>query len=134
MSIVFGESDIGPDTVTEKQDVAGLDIAVHDAALVGLDQAAGDARHDRERFRHVEPRLFLEQLAQARSGDELEHEIGDSVVLVVFQEIDDVGIVGLGHQAGFLVEAPEHRWCSSATSLRRTLMATTLPCAGSKAR
>ena len=108
MAIVSASETSGLDTVTEQKDVAGFDIAVNDSALVGLDQAAGDARHDRKRFRHVEPRLFFQQLAQARSRDELEHEIGDSVVLVVFEEIDDMGVVGLGHQAGFLVEALEH--------------------------
>ena len=107
---VPGEPEVGDlDAIVKKQDVARLDVAVNDSAFVSLHQAAGDAGHDRKGFRHIEPRFFLEQLIQAFTGDEFEHEVGDAVILVVFEQVDDVGIVGLGQQPGFLAKAPENR-------------------------
>ena len=48
-----------------------------------------------------------QQLAQALAGHEFQDHVRDAVVLVEFEQVDDVRIVGLGHEPGLLAEPPE---------------------------
>ena len=45
------------------------------------------------------------QVAQVLARDELEDEVGDVVVVVELEEIDDVGIVGFGQQPCLLAKS-----------------------------
>ena len=53
-------------------------------------------------------RSCTSNLAQALAGHELEdHVVRDAVILVEFQQVDDVRIVGLGHEPRLFAEPPE---------------------------
>ena len=96
-----------PRSPVGKEDVAGLDVAVDDPALVGFHQAARHSRHDRESRLFVEPGPFRQQVAEALAGHEFQDHVRNAVVFVEFQQVDDVGVVGLGHEPGLLAEPPE---------------------------
>ena len=111
----------------------GLDVAVDDPALVGGHQAARDLRHDRQRLAFIEPAATAEQAVEALAGHEFQDDIRDAVLLVVFEQVDHVGVVGRGHEPGLLAEPPQSHRVAGASPLR-TLMATIVPSAGSSAR
>ena len=50
---------------------------------------------------------LLEQVAEALAGHEFQDHVRNAVVFVEFQQVDDVGVVGLGHEPGLLAEPPE---------------------------
>ena len=57
--------------------------------------------------RLVEPAPCGQQVAKALAGDEFQDHVRDAVVLVEFQQVDHIGIVGLRHEPGLLAKPPE---------------------------
>ena len=48
-------------------------------------------------------------MAEALAGHEFQDHVRDAVVLVKFQQVNDVRIVGLGHKPSLFAEPPEDR-------------------------
>ena len=80
---------------------------MNDSAIVWTRQCAGHVGHDLESRRFVEARLLDDEVAQVPAGNEFEDEVGDAVLVVEFQKIDDVRVVGLGQQSSLLAESLE---------------------------
>ncbi len=88
------------------QDVFGLDVAVHDAARVGVgdgaEQVEADGGGDLRRHRAT----ALEELAESGSANQLDDEVLVGLVgLADVEDLDDVGVMQLGDGFGFRVEA-----------------------------
>jgi hypothetical protein len=87
------------------QQVAGLQIAVHDAALVGVAQGAAHLQDQVHRVGWLQ-RTGLDQVGEAGALDELHHEEVAAVgQLAEVVERDDVGVVEGGEGLGLEQEA-----------------------------
>ena len=91
--------------VVEHHDVRRLDVAVHDAARVGVGQAVGHLRGDRHRLRHRQARPFLQDGAQLGALDELHRHVGDVLRAADVVDGDDRGVVQAAGGARLLREA-----------------------------
>ena len=78
------------------EDVAGFDVAVHEAAAVRLVECARDRGADVDREFGAESLLRVEQLAEALAVDELHHDGLASVVDDDVVDGDDVGVAQSG--------------------------------------
>ena len=91
--------------VRPQDDVARLQIAVHDALLVGVFQRLGDLPGDLERLIQ-RYRALPDSLRQSGTLDEFHHKvIGAHVV-----ELADVGMIQRGHRVHFAGEAVAESW------------------------
>ena len=70
-------------------DVLGLDVAVHEAALVQRGQTRGDLARDRAPQRLRQRAVVFEHLAQRASRDERHEQEGPALVLAAVQHVDD---------------------------------------------
>ena len=102
----LGDAEVGEQDapVRGDQDVAGLDVAVDQAGLVGGVERGGDAAADVHRQVRAEPLLLVEQLAQALAVDQLHDHglaaaVGDGVV-----DGHDVRVVQPGDGDGLTAE------------------------------
>jgi hypothetical protein len=112
----FGNTEVGQQhaPVGSDQDVAGLDVAVHEPGAMCSIEGGGNTRTDVDREIGAEPALFVEQLSQALAVDEL-HDDGQAStaatgVLDRVVDRDDVGVAQLGDCNGLATEAlGDHR-------------------------
>ena len=86
------------------EDVLGLEIAMHDAALVRGGHAAGRLRGDIERD-PVGQRAPQERRAERLAFEELRHDVGPALVDPHVEHRQDVGMAEGGGGQGFLFEA-----------------------------
>ncbi|RAN93592.1 hypothetical protein GUI43_06584 [Micromonospora noduli] len=91
------------------QQVAGLDVAVHDAAAMRRVERCGRLGHDRHRLGHVEPPGRLDPLGQRLAGDELHDEVVrppavGEVVRTAVEDLHDAGVPQRRHDPGLGAE------------------------------
>ena len=92
-----GDAEIGHQGVTaEQQDVLGLDVAVDDAALVGVLQRLGRLAGELERVVDGELLLPVEPVAQRLALDERHDVVEQAVGLARVVEAEDVGVLEVG--------------------------------------
>ncbi len=116
----LGQAEVGELRIARavQQHVGRLEVAVQDAALVGVMDGAGQGRHQAGEAcllliggpvplsRHLE---FGEPASQAASFHELQGEVGLVVDLANVVDGDDVGMVQLGGGLGLDAEAAQGR-------------------------
>src|SRR5581483_11818765 len=78
--------------VVTHQDVAGLDVAVDDAGIVGRLQRERDLADHVERPVDRQPALARQDARQRLAVDELHDEVGESVRLAVVVDVGDAGV------------------------------------------
>ena len=75
---------------------------MQDALAVRVVQGAGDGAH------HLDHVLEIDRVAEAvREGPalhQLEHEVGDAVLLAVVEDVEDVGVLEAGYRSRLLLE------------------------------
>jgi hypothetical protein len=91
-----------------QQYVARLDIAVHDAAAVGVIERAGDWLQQTRGVVGRQPHGFLHQVGQGRPFDQLHDDVGQAVVLAHVVDRHDVGVAQVAVGARFLAKAGAH--------------------------
>ena len=91
-------------TVAVQQDVLRLDVAMHEAVLVGEPQRAGDLDRDLERLTDVQPALPHDELLEVLTLDVLEDDVLASVLLSPVDDRDDVRMLQLRDGAGLPLE------------------------------
>jgi len=75
-----------------QEDVVGLDVAVDDAAQMGVRQRVGDLGEGATHFFDGAKRSKLQVRRQRAASHERHDEIGDSVVLAHVEDRDDVRV------------------------------------------
>ena len=101
-----GNAEIGYHGVTAlEENVPGLDVAVHHAALVSVCQTLCHLRGDRQRARHRQRLAGQEQRAQLGALDVLHRHVALGLGLADVVDGDDVGMVEAARRARLLVEA-----------------------------
>ena len=103
----LGDAEVGQQhpSVGRDEDVARLDVAVHESGAVRLVERTGDRRADVDRQFGTEPLLRIEQLAQTLAVDELHH---DRLAAFVDDDVvhgDDVGMTEAGDGDRFAPES-----------------------------
>ena len=103
----LGDPEVGQQDapVGGDHDVAGLDVAVHEAGLVRVVERQRDAGADVTREFGAEALLRVEQLAQALALDELHHHRLATVLVEHVVHRDDVRVVQAGGRDGLTAEA-----------------------------
>ena len=103
----LGDAEVGEQhpAVGGDEDVAGLDVAVDEAGVVGGVEGRRDARADVDRQLGAEPGLHVEQLAQALAVDELHDDGLAALVLEHVVDGDDVRVGQAGDGDGLAAEA-----------------------------
>ena len=91
--------------VGRDQQVAGLDVAMHQPAAVGMRQPAGRLRDDRGGVLHRELAARAHQLSQVGAGHELGHQEVDVAVVAGVEGADQVLVIELGLGPDFAREA-----------------------------
>ena len=81
--------------VTVQENVRGLDVAMQDALAVGVVQGAGDRAHDLDHL--FEINRVAEAVREGPALYQLEHEVGDTALLAVIEDVEDVGVLEAGH-------------------------------------
>ena len=102
-----GDAEVGHlhAAVPEDHDVLGLDVPVDDAPAVGVAQRLEDLTHEVQRLPPIQAAAALAHiLLQGDAFDELHDDVFHAVGLVDVEDVDDVGMVELGHRLGFVVE------------------------------
>jgi hypothetical protein len=101
----LGQSEVGDlgGALFGQQHVGGLEISVNDALAVGGVHRLGQRRHQAGRLGGRQ-RLALQLVGQAAAGDELQGEVGMSLVPAGLEKLHDVRVLqrrdrlGLGHE------------------------------------
>jgi hypothetical protein len=83
------------------EDVAGLDVAVEDAELVGLVEGDGAVAEDHDLVMQRQ----LEAVAQRLAGDQFHGDVGLALDLADLEDLADVGVVDAGLGAGLAEQA-----------------------------
>ena len=102
-----GDAEVGEHerAVRAYQQVARLDVAVHDALLVGGVQGVGGLRDQRHRARRGEPADPAEGTGQGVALHVLHHQERGAVLAAVVVHVHHAGVVDGGHGAGLAAEA-----------------------------
>ena len=89
------------------QEVAGLDVAVHDAVAVGVLKAQARLRDDRQGLVDAEVAVLAQELGARLAADVLHDEVVAAAGLVhaEVEDLDDVRVDELGDREGLAAEA-----------------------------
>jgi hypothetical protein len=98
--------DLGRPLVVDEH-VLGLDVAVHDPALVGGLQGAGDLDRIRHGLRDGQGAVATDAVLERLALDELEDDVRRPRVLARVDHAHDVGVVELRHRPRLAPEALE---------------------------
>ncbi len=98
-SVTIGSPAVGVD-----QDVVGLDVAMDDAALMGVSERIRDVAHDSSRLVDRERAVLVQQLRDIVARDVRHHEENDAALLVDRVDVDDVRVVELRGHLGLAQE------------------------------
>src|SRR2546422_7650303 len=92
------DAEIGDDghPVLIEHDVVGLDVAVHDPALVRVREGPGDLDEDLADFGRGERAAGGEHARERLAAQELHDEVDDAAALADAIDRDDAGGLGLG--------------------------------------
>src|SRR2546425_7863188 len=88
-----------------EHDVVGLDVAVHDPALVRVREGPGDLDEDLADFGRGERAARGEHARERLAAQELHDEVDDAAALADAVDRDDAGVLELGRGAGLALEA-----------------------------
>ena len=101
-----GDAKIGHfgDAVAGDQDVLRLDVAMDNAAVMGMFQRQADLDRQRHGNRVVEGTVFGDQFLQGHAFDVFLDDVAQVAVLAIAKDLDDVGVVEAGGSLGFGVE------------------------------
>ncbi len=104
-----GQAEVGdPEpAVGVEEEVGRLDVAVDQAAPVGVVQPGGGLEPDVDRLLGGEEPTGVVDLAQAAAGQVLQHQVGGAVLLAPVVDLEDVGMVEGGHRPRLGPEALE---------------------------
>ncbi len=96
-----GDAEVGDldPAVRGDQQVARLDVAVHQALRVGRRQRAGGLRDHGQRPVRGQYLLVLDDAAQRLAGNEFHHQVGGALLLTVVKDIGDAYVVQQGSVA-----------------------------------
>ena len=78
--------------IADQHDVAGLDVAMHDALLVREAQGRRQLRADGDGLRQRQLRIALEPLRERHAVDELHRDVGQAVLFTDVVDGDDIGM------------------------------------------
>ena len=92
-------------SVARDEDVLGLQIAVHDAALVRGGQPARDLNRVVDRLERREPFRLLEADAQRVAFEQLHDRVDDAGIVADVVQRQNVGMVERGDRLRFALEA-----------------------------
>ena len=87
-------------------DVAGLEVAVHEALGVGEGEPVEDLLHDLELLLEPQGGALLDQVAQVGALEQLHRHVGDALLLAELVDGDDVRVGQLARGPRLLEEAP----------------------------
>jgi len=102
-----GDAEVGElrAAIVGEQYIVGLDVAVHDALLVGVGQCAAALYGDVNDLLFRERRPLLDDPLEVWFGEALHHDVVDVAVHTGVVDLDDVGVVELGGRVGLPSEA-----------------------------
>ena len=88
------------------EDVRRLDVAVHDLALPGMRERAGDLQRVVERVAERQRTVRVHQVADVRAVDVLEHDVADAAVFADVVHAGDVRMIEPRGRAGLRLKPP----------------------------
>ena len=92
------------------QHVRGLDVAMHEPALVRLVERVGDLRDEADGAGGIERRLGREQRAEVGAVDVAHRDVEDPVLLAGMEDLDGMRMVDRRGGPALVLEArAEHR-------------------------
>ena len=106
----LGQPEVGQERVlgavlARDEDVAGLDVAVHEAVPVRLVERAGDLRDDADRPLGLERRSASRIAPQVGALDVAHRHVEQPVLLAGVEDLDGVRVVDRGRQPALALEA-----------------------------
>ncbi len=96
---------VGPPLPLAQHDVGGLDVAMDDAARVGLAEALEHLRGDRHEVGEREASPATHEAIEGLARDVLHHDEGATVIATEVVDRDDVGVLEAAEAAGLAFEA-----------------------------
>ena len=104
-----GQAEVGDaqPAVVAEEEVARLDVAVHEAAAVGVVEGPRGLEADHQRLRRGEPDAAVEQRPQAAAAEVLGDDVRSAVVVAPVVHGDDVRVVEGGRRLRLGPEAAE---------------------------